>query len=736
MSKVGNKTIKKNSKGELKTKSKSRTKIKDNKDNKDTKDNRDTKTNVKPCNKNLDSVKNKKKLVTKPVTKNPRCTTKETKEPVVTTVTQAPTKHKMLTKQGYAIKKSMLTEEKHKDLIAELTVKPKVHPDFDMGVESYPVYTEDNEFIYVPRFYGDKKFGKHTSTNITATPINIEFKGKLQDEQVEIVNICHKKILEDGGGVISVPCGAGKTVMVLDLICKLGLKALIIVPKSCLLKQTVERIQQFTTARVGIIRQNKVLVDNVDIVVGMIHSIAQKDYDSKIFEGFGVVAYDECHRSPSRVLSNAFKKAGARYTIGLSATPRRKDGLIRVMFWNIGNIIFKKDKKKNNKVFVHVINYDTSDKKYTEKKQYFKGQYKPSTVKTMTSLIDVENRNKVINEMTVSMIMENVSGKIKGDSYRKILVLSERIEHLKTLKQMFDDSVKRLIIQDKINREDAFTSGLYIGGMKQAILDYSAQADVIYGSYALAKEGLDIGDLNVLIMATPQKDIEQAVGRILRKQIQDDDIYPVVIDICESLFIYKKWYPERLEFYTKQEYIIQNHNVYETQLMTPKNLLLKDKKITEEKYKDITDHEVRKIYLIDRYGEYYYTNLTEERLKNYPLEDYASDKTFENMFEIDYSKYITDKEENSSDYDSEDDSEDISEDNDCDYNDNIKDRDECKMSNDLDKTSSIGSSEKCKIKNGGKVFDDVDLEDYDIFARAKKLKELKCLKSLSESSSQ
>lgn len=632
-------------------------------------------------------------------------------------------KHKMLTKQGYAILKSKLTEEKYKDLISELTVKPKVHPDFDTGVESYPIYTEDEKFLYVPRFYGDKTFGKHTSTNIIGKPIDIQFKGKLQEEQVEIVNICQSKILENGGGVISVPCGAGKTVMVLDLICKLGLKALIIVPKSCLLKQTIERIQQFTTARVGIIRQNKIMVDDVDIVVGMIHSIALKDYDDAIFTDFGVVAYDECHRTPSRILSNAFKKAGATYTIGLSATPRRKDGLIRVMFWNIGNIIFKKDKKKDNRVFVHVLNFDSEDKLYVEKKQYINRQYKPSMVRTMTSIIDVENRNKVINEVTVNIIMENVKRQATNTSYRKILVLSERIDHLKTLKKMFDDSVIKLIIQDKINREDAFTSGLYIGGMKQSQLDYSSQADIIYGSYALAKEGLDINDLNVLIMATPQKDIEQAVGRILRKQIQDNDIYPIVVDVCDVLHIFNKWYPEREQFYNKQEYLVENHKVFETNLLTPKNLLLKDKKITLEQFNTIDDEEVRKIYLINRYGEYYYNNLTKEALDKYAITDYQSNKTFENIFDIDYAKFKNiESEENKENNDS---NTDTSTETDKEY----EDDDECIESNDS-KSSQGSKCSKYEIDMNDKEIDmnneENNTEDYgDIFEMAKKFKEIK-----------
>ena len=85
---------------------------------------------------------------------------------------------------------------------------------------------------------------------------------------------------------------------------------------------------------------------------------------------------------------------------------------------------------------------------------------------------------------------------------RKILLLSDRIEHLEKLKE-------------KLDKENIFAD-FYVGGMSQAKLDKATEATVILASYGMAAEALDIPSLNTLIMATPRRSIEQSVGRILR----------------------------------------------------------------------------------------------------------------------------------------------------------------------------------------------------------------------------
>ena len=77
--------------------------------------------------------------------------------------------------------------------------------------------------------------------------------------------------------------------------------------KEFLMDQWIERFSQYTNAKIGIIRQNKVDIENKDVVIGMLRSISTKDYPDNIFEQFGLVIYDEVHHLGSRVDSKALR---------------------------------------------------------------------------------------------------------------------------------------------------------------------------------------------------------------------------------------------------------------------------------------------------------------------------------------------------------------------------------------------------------------------------------------------
>ena len=122
------------------------------------------------------------------------------------------------------------------------------------------------------------------------------------------------------------------TTMSLYIACQLQVKTLVLVHKTFLQDQWIERCAQFTNAKIGIIRQKKVDVKGKDIVIGMLQSVSMINYDPVIFEDFGLIICDECHHFGSRVFSQALSKLSPKYTLGLSATPIRADGLTKVFF--------------------------------------------------------------------------------------------------------------------------------------------------------------------------------------------------------------------------------------------------------------------------------------------------------------------------------------------------------------------------------------------------------------------
>jgi len=245
--------------------------------------------------------------------------------------------HRHLTKLGYSVSKKELTKKELNDLKEELTVEPFTHSGEE--VEEFEVFRETKEYIHIPKYYGIQEYGKAKGMiKMDAEKVNFNFKVNLREFQKPIAEKTLEQLKKEGGGILSLYCGAGKTVLALYLASVIGLKTLVVVNKTFLQNQWKERIEQFTDARVGIIRQKKIEVEGNDIVIGMLQSISMIDYDTGIFKDFGLVIYDEVHRFASKVFSNSLYKTTSRYTLGLSATPDRPDGLTKVLKWYIGDI--------------------------------------------------------------------------------------------------------------------------------------------------------------------------------------------------------------------------------------------------------------------------------------------------------------------------------------------------------------------------------------------------------------
>ena len=386
-----------------------------------------------------------------------------------------------VTKEGYIIKKTATNIDIINELKKELTVVP--HQTFkivNVKPTKYAVYQENDKYISIPRFYGLNKFGKPKETKIdTGKPINIIFKANLRSNQIEITDTTIKHIDLKGGGVIRAGCADGKTVMGLFISCHYKVKTLIIVHKTFLLNQWVERIQQFTNAKIGIIQQNKIDVEDKDIVVGMLQSIAKDKYDSDIFMDFGLVIFDEAHHAPSEFFSKALPIINCNLSLGLSATPTRADKMEKVLYWYLGDIAYNAPPKTNTNVIVRAYNYDVKDKLYKEARLPFNGDV--NRPKTLNRIVSIEKRNKFIIDILEEIMLE---------PERKVLILSDRIEHLNILKTQID-----------ILNEGAYSCEYYIGGMTQKKLDIASNAMIILGTYGMASEGLDIPTLNTLIIA-------------------------------------------------------------------------------------------------------------------------------------------------------------------------------------------------------------------------------------------
>jgi len=438
----------------------------------------------------------------------------------------------MITNQGYRIEKDKVPEE----VLNKLIVKKSVSKNFADTVHEYNLLRQSEKYYYLPRYFGIKEVGP-AEIKIPYQKITATFNGTLRDQQQEIMNIVYPKLLKSNGGLISLPCGFGKTVLALYILCKLKVKTLILVHQKNLLDQWIERISQYIkeyggdepAKTVGKLQQKMVETDK-DIVIGMLQTLCSRNYTRDQLKDFGLIIVDECHHIAAEVFCTALDKLNAIYTVGLSATPTRKDGLTKVLKWYLGEFLYKIECRQNSAVNIFKIYYETDDPLFREETQKRGWDTFPSIPKMTTNLTKIKERNELI--INILLYYSKLD--------RNIMLLSERVDHLKLLKKTFDT-----ITKNKIN------TGLYIGATKPDERErIEKESRIIFGSYKIAQEGLDIKRLDTLIMCSPQKDITQPIGRVMRCQ----NIASHIIDISDKLSVFCNYSRARDRIYRKGNY--------------------------------------------------------------------------------------------------------------------------------------------------------------------------------------
>jgi superfamily II DNA or RNA helicase len=451
-----------------------------------------------------------------------------------------------LGKKGYTISKSLLSKEDEEFLRKDLFVKPVIFGTNFGGkgtdeVNSFPVFRENANKMYLPRFYGIQRYGLPTRSEIgVGEDISIEFAKPLRDYQDKIIGvymdyvnhaICSGSENKGGGGILEVPCGRGKTVLSLKIISLIKKKTLILVHKEFLMNQWIERINEFLPgATVGKIQGTVFDVDGKDIVIGMIQTLYDKEYSQDTFSCFGLTIIDEVHRIGSEQFSRTLFKTITPYMLGISATVDRKDKLTRVLYMYIGEKIYTEKREDDDLVSVRAIRYKSNDPEFNEVDVDFRGMPKYSTM--ISKLCEYGPRSDFIIRIIKDLVDEEPENQIMVLCHNRSL-----------LSYLYDGIVHRNIA----------AVGYYVGGMKQANLQQTESKQIVLATYAMAAEALDIKSLSTLIMVTPKTDITQSVGRILRVKHEN----PIIVDIVDSHDLFENQWKQRRRFYKKCNYRIR-----------------------------------------------------------------------------------------------------------------------------------------------------------------------------------
>ena len=304
-----------------------------------------------------------------------------------------------------------------------------------------------------------------------------------------------------------------------------------------MLTQWRDRIAEFIpNARIGKIQQNTVDIEDKDIVLAMVQSLSMKEYPENTFESFGLAIFDECHHLGAEVFSKSMGKVASKYMLGLSATPKRKDGLSKVFEWYMGEIVYLQKSKNEDYVEVQLIEckFDKdqlrrySIEKYNKEELNFRKE--PCMPKMINNICEYFPRCELVRDLIKKYNREK----------RSILILSDRRGHLEVLYKMLN----------------AYSRGYYVGGMKPEELRESQEKEIILATFSMASEVMDIPKLNTVILASPKSDVEQSVGRVFRQKACDRKFHPLIIDIQDNFSTFTKQNEKRFKFYQKNNFTI------------------------------------------------------------------------------------------------------------------------------------------------------------------------------------
>ena len=376
-------------------------------------------------------------------------------------------------------------------------------------------------------------------------PFSVRSNINLYPYQRKAVN----EALKHRNGVLVMPCGAGKTQTALQIIARLGVKTLWLTHTQDLLNQSLNRAKSVLSCdpkSYGTITDGKVNIGS-GITFATVQTMAKLDL-SQYKDSFSCVIVDECHKaigSPTKVMQfyKVLSNLSCRCKFGLTATPKRADGLQAAMFALLGGIICEIPKS------------EVADTTCPVEVQFVNTGYMPDIDVVLAgdgtlnyaSLVDDLTHNKDRFEAVMNALVNIPLG-------QPVLVLANRVEYLQRLCAAYTERQ----IGEAICLSAMGNSKSAKEARKQALNALNTgELDCVFATYQLAKEGLDVPNLRYVVFATPEKDettVMQAAGRVGRKADGKDK--GTVIDFVDSFGMFSGWKKKRMKVYKQLDYEI------------------------------------------------------------------------------------------------------------------------------------------------------------------------------------
>ncbi len=358
----------------------------------------------------------------------------------------------------------------------------------------------------------------------------LTFQGKL----TEVQEAAAATVSSHDLGIFVAPPGTGKTVFGAFMAAQRGVNTLVLVHRKPLLDQWLAQLQMFLglgPKEVGQIGGGKQKPSG-RIDVAMIQSLAKRDGVSDLVRNYGQVIVDECHHAPATSFERVMKEIRARFILGLTATPYRRDGLQRLLHFQCGPVRFQVGAAAKAAA-------QTFSTRLIVRETRFFGQ---GTIQDLYGSL-------VVDPLRNAMIIADVRRALLEG--RSPIVLTERREHLELLAGALKDSVEHVIM---------LHGGVPAKARREALADLAKVPKeaprLILATGRYIGEGFDDPRLDTLFMAMPiawKGTLVQYAGRLHR--LHPDKVEVQVYDYLDSSMpVFKKMFEKRMRGYRAMGY--------------------------------------------------------------------------------------------------------------------------------------------------------------------------------------
>jgi superfamily II DNA or RNA helicase len=333
-------------------------------------------------------------------------------------------------------------------------------------------------------------------------PMDVQFIGTLRGDQEKAVG----ELLKHDFATLCAPTAFGKTVVATALISQRGVNTLILVHRTELAKQWQERLQTFLGCgkdTVGIIGGGKNKpTGKIDVAV--MQSLSRKGEVDALVENYGHVIVDECHHLSAFSFESILKRAKAKYVLGLTATPIRRDGRQPIIFMQCGPLRYTAANPEGMPQLLKVV---------------------PKLLPAPIYLPQDAPIQDVFRHLATDKLRADFIASIIVQAYgegRKVLVLTERAEHLDSINQNLTGAVDRLFtLHGRMSKKQR-------AQVMQELNDLAPDAPrVLLATGKLIGEGFDHSPLDTLVLAMPiswKGTLQQYAGRLHREHVTKTDI--------------------------------------------------------------------------------------------------------------------------------------------------------------------------------------------------------------------